>query len=355
MREVFVDARMMHSTGIGTYLKNVIFHLKNAPFKIKLIVDPSAPEKTPWLNHFDLISCSFPIYSLEEQLKLPSIISSCDLFWTPHFNIPLFPIRARKRLVTIHDVYHLAFFSTLTSAQKVYAKWVIPNAVKRSAHVITNSHFSVKELMQYTHVEKEKVSVVYLGANHIYFEDKIEACKYRLPEKYILYVGTSKPHKNLQGLLNAFYELKKNGHDDYHLVIAGKDKTFNRLDRKNEFVLFLNDVEDGHMKALYQSAVATVFPSFYEGFGLPPLEAMFCGCPAIVSKAASLPEICGEGAIYIDSSDPQDIAQTMAAVLESRELRDSLIKKGRERSGLFRWEDCAEKHIQIIEKICKRS
>lgn len=349
MKEICIDARMLGSTGIGTYLKNLIYHFQKIPFNVKLIVHPSACTTISWLERFELIFCTAPIYSIEEQWKLPVLIPSCDLFWSPHFNMPLLPIRARKRLMTIHDAFHFAFFSKLSLAQKAYVKLVIPNAIKKSERIITNSHFSKMELMKYSKLKEEKISVIHLGANPTHFKMK-PPTKYVVPEKYILFVGTSKPHKNLHGLVNAFYELKKKGYDDLSLVVVGKDR-FSGW--RNSSILFLENVEDEHMHMLYHNAAVTVFPSFYEGFGLPPLEAMTCGCPVIASKAASIPEICGDAALYIDPLDIQDLSRSIISVLENQELRNALIQKGAERSTLFRWEHSAEQHLEIFERMCR--
>ena len=201
-------------------------------------------------------------------------------------------------------------------------------------------------------------------------KDKLEIVKnkHNLPEKFILYVGNVKPHKNLIGLLKAFnLFIEKNGKngkneekfEDYKLVIIGKKEGFITADKeifkileanpnlKNK-VLFTDYVENEDLPLIYNLANIFVLPSFYEGFGLPPLEAMASGTPAIVSNLASLPEICGEAAYYVNPHNINELADGIYKVLNDSKLQNELIRKGLERIKLFNWEQTAEKLINII-------
>jgi len=367
MKEVCFDARMIFSGGIGTYIKNLILQLKSGNFKLRLLLDPSKLDRCPWLEGFDIIPCRSSIYSIQEQFELPFCIPKCDLFWSPHFNIPLFPIRAKKRLVTINDAFHLAFFSTLTPLQKVYAKLFFKAAGTLPEKVITVSRFSESELIKLGKIDKEKLCVIHLGVDgHLFHPHKdpifLEKVKelYNLPSKFILFVGNVKPHKNLKGLLTAFSLLIKEKKIDSHLVIVGQRTGFVRGEEFNHFfeqekisqkVVFLDYIEEDHLTPLYHLAQMMVLPSFYEGFGLPVLEAMSCGCPVVASRAGSLPEICRDAAEYVDPYDPQDIANKVWSLLESEDRRDLLVQKGFEQAGLFQWEQTAERHVQLIEQI----
>lgn len=364
MKEVCFDARMIFSGGIGTYIKNLILQLKNRSFKVRLLLDPSNLDRCSWLEGFDIIPCRSPIYSIREQIELPFCIPKSDLFWSPHFNIPLFPIRAKKRLVTINDAFHLAFFSTLTPLQKTYAKLFFKAAGSLSEKIITVSKFSEAELMKLGKIDREKLCVIHLGVDSRLFHPHkdpiiLEKVKqlYNLPSKYILFVGNVKPHKNLRGLLAAFSLLIKEKKIDSHLVVVGQRTGFVRGEEFDCFfqqeelaqkVMFLNYVEEDHLAPLYHLAQMMVLPSFYEGFGLPVLEAMSCGCPVVASKAGSLPEICGDAAEYLDPYDTQDIGDKISNVLNHRDL---LVQKGFERVRLFQWEKTAERHVQLIEQI----
>jgi glycosyltransferase involved in cell wall biosynthesis len=366
MKQICIDARMIMNSGIGTYLKNLIPRIKEGPFSLKIIAHPSCLESWAPLSSYDLILCSAPIYSIQEQLKLPLLIPSCDLFWSPHFNIPLLPIKATKRLVTIHDVYYLAFIRTLSLLRRSYAKVVYGKAVSLSDKIITDSHFSSSELQTLAKAKKEKIEVIHLGVDQSRFsvgqeESVLEQVRttYALGEKFILFVSNLTQHKNLTGLLRAFRYLLDHGFQEYRLVVVGKklkEDGSSQILEKDPFlakhVSFLGIVEEGHLPLLYKLATVSIMPSFYEGFGLPPLEAMSSGCPVVVSKAASLPEVCGDSAEYVDPQDYKDIARGLAKVLTDPTLRKELKDKGLQRSQQFTWEKTAEKHIQILEEMC---
>ena len=342
MKELCIDIRMAFSSGIGTYIRNLITGLKAGPFKLRLIADPTTLERWPLLSTFDLILCRAPIYSIEEQIRLPLLIPTCDLFWSPHYNVPLLPIRAKKRMVTIHDVYHLAHRDKLSLPKRLYANLLIPQAAKRSDRVITVSQFSKNELLNYVALAEESVEVISLGVDRTHFCPR----NGHKQEKYLLFVGNLSPHKNIQGLLHSLSYLKDK---TWKVVVVGA-KTRGHIPLKDPFgqAVFLENVETEELPALYRGAYALVHPSFYEGFGLTPLEAMSCGCPVIASNAASLPEVCGDAALYIDPHRPESIAK---AIEELAPIRETMIAKGLERANQFGWDKTIERHIQIIESL----
>src|SRR5579871_978599 len=189
MMKICIDARMLDSGGIGTYLNNLLCHFKSVPWQFYPLVDEVQLKGRDW-GKMEPIVCSAPIYSIKEQIELPRKIPTCDLFWSPHYNIPLLPIRARKRLTTIHDVYHLAFYHQLTPFEKIYARTVMHAAVAHADQIVTVSHFSKKELEKYTSVAPEKVNVIYHGINH----QQIDYCERQcdlenvVEKKFILFV-----------------------------------------------------------------------------------------------------------------------------------------------------------------------
>ncbi len=363
MKKICVDARMIEHSGIGTYIRNILSRLTHSPYEISLIVDPALSKHT-FLDSFRLIPTSAPIYSIQEQLKLPFLIPSCDLFWSPHYNIPLGPIRAQKRLVTICDVNHLAFMDLLSLPQKIYAKNMIPQAVARSGHIITISHFSRTEIVKYTKISENKVTPIHLGVDRSHFyqrkdRDLLSAVrtKYGLPEKFIVFVSNLAPHKNIQGLLLAWEQLIKDI-PGWKLVFVGKkmkNTDWQLLIDQNpmlaQHVLFLGQVDYDDLPLVYENAHAMVLPSFYEGFGLTPLEAMSCGCPVVVSRAASLPEIFEDDAIYVDPYSSTDIANGLKTMISNVDLHQRLKISGLERCLRFDWDTTVEKHLEIIKEL----
>lgn len=356
MKELCVDARILGSSGTGmrTYLTHILPKIKSSSYSLKLLVNPSNINAWPALSEYDLIFTDFsPDSPIKEQLAYPFFIPKCDLFWSPHFRVPCLPIRARKRLTTIHDVNPLAFFSSLSSREKIYYKTVIHSAVKWSDQIITDSQFSSEEIQKYTNAKKEKIHVVPLGVDQKQVQNKE-----RVAGKFFLSVGTILPHKNLLGLIRAFHIILQQGYTEYKLCVVGQKHSTREIDAflASEPALarqisFLGVVEEEDLERLYSTATALVFPSIYEGFGFPPLEAMSRGCPIVVSKIASLPEVCGESAEYVDPYDPQDIARGMVSIISDSQLREERVRRGLQRSHLFSWRKTAEKHIEIMEQM----
>lgn len=369
MHELCIDARMLLASGIGTYLRSLLPLVAQGPFRLRLIVNKQLIDQLPWLSRFSLDLLEAPIYSVAEQWQLPRIIGRCDLFWSPHYNIPLLKLQARKRLVTIHDVNHVVFSKDLKMAQKMYAHVVMRQAVSRSSRVITISEFSKQELCAHVKAPADKVKVIHLGVDKKRFlsqEDGSGAVirkKYHLPEKYFLFVGNLKPHKNLTGLIHAY----KHAGDllaDMPLVVVGRREGFLQTDRDSQQLIekfalqqkiyFLNFVQEEDLPGVYRMSTATIFPSFYEGFGLPAIEAMSAGSPLAVSRIASLPEVCGEAAVYFDPHHPEDIARVLIQLVSHPSLLETLRTAGLQRSEQFCWERCATEHIRVMEEVCQR-
>lgn len=348
MLKIVIDARMINNSGIGTYMQNMVPNLiKN--YELILLGRGVELKKFLWSKQTQIVDFNIPIYSIGEQLMAPFIIPTCDIFLSPHYNIPILPIRAKKRLVIIHDVYHLAFNKTLSLTQKLYSKLMIYSAVHLSDHIITSSQFSKSEILKYEKVTESKISVIHFGFD---FEEYSNLAsdfervknKYNISGKYFLFVSNIKPHKNLSNLLQALKNVLKK--IEVKLVVVGEykklitsDKKSFELINKNKLLkdntIFTGFVDKEELASLYKSALALIFPSFYEGFGIPPLEAMACGCPVISSNAASLPEVCNDAAIYINPNNITEIEEKMIRLISDDHLKNQLIKKGKENLERF--------------------
>ncbi len=366
MRKIVVDARMIKSSGIGTYIQNMLPNLIN-DYELVLLGNPKEIKAFPWAKNLNIINFNSPIYSLSEQFYLPIKIPECDIFISPHYNIPVLPIRAKKRVVILHDVYHFAFYDKLTGLQKLYAKFMINSAVRKSHRIITVSMFSKSEILKYTNADESKIDVVYCGMNPEDFFDNYKGDytsiikKYNLPDKFFLFVSNIKPHKNLYNFLLSFHEIiEKN--ETYKMVVVGEYKKLITTDknvltlieesgklRKN--VIFTGYISRQDLNALYRIAFALIFPSFYEGFGLPPLEAMICSCPVLASSAASIPEACGNAALYFDPYSIGDIKEKLELYISDHNLKDSLIKKGTENIKRFTGKNFASNLKKVLDSI----
>ncbi|MBA9077846.1 glycosyltransferase family 4 protein [Rufibacter quisquiliarum] len=370
MPSIVIDARMVNSSGIGVYIKQTIPYLLPLA-KVIVLGRKEELQKFSWAPQVTIIPISAPIYSIKEQVELCWKIPTCDVFWSPHYTTPLLPIRAKRRLVTIHDTYHLAYRQNLTLKQKIYATLFLNAAVRVADQVVTVSNFSKKEITHYTHCAPEKVTVIHSGVDKsIFHEDfsatQIKELRSQLPalpkQDYLLYVGNVKPHKNLKTLLAAYALLPLALRQKFHLVIVGQkqgfltpdQEVFKQLERQPElknFVHFTGFVPDSLLPLLYKCASLSVFPSIYEGFGLPPLESMACGCPVVASTSASIPEVCGDAVLYFDALNVDQLRQQMERVLQDQPLQAELIQKGRERCLKFSWEASSLKHVQLFKKL----
>ncbi|MGD8307635.1 MAG: glycosyltransferase family 1 protein [Ignavibacteria bacterium] len=363
--KISIDARMINHSGIGTYIKCVIRALLDY-YELTLITDQQNLVDQPWLKKVKIVHSTAPIYSIKEQIRLPLEIPQCEIFISPHYNIPLLPIRAKKRIVIIHDVNHLVYYNQLSLVQKLYAKLFLKRAVNISDAVITVSNFSGGEIRKYIGKISNNINVLYFGVDETLMgkrdkpeEMNIIRLKYNLPDNYILYVGSPKPHKNFITLLKSFTLLLED-FPGQKLVVVGisKDQAMQTgfiesatLKNKEvpEYLIFKGYVADSELQLIYRQADFLVFPSFYEGFGLPPIEAMLNYCPVIASNAASIPEICGNAALFFDPNNEVDLYKKMKLFLSDLNLRNNFIRKGEENLTRFKMINFTSNIYRIIE------
>jgi glycosyltransferase involved in cell wall biosynthesis len=233
--------------------------------------------------------------------------------------------------------------------------------IGRAAAIIAISEATREDIVRYLGYPRERIFVVYHGVDHDLFRPVEER---PLEEPYILFVGSEHPRKNLPTLLEAFKLLKAEGRRFRHLKLvkvgaAGggeapfRQQTLQALARLglDGDVLFVEGVPDHQLPAYYAGAEVLVNPSLYEGFGFPPLEAMACGCPVIVSSAGALPEVAGEAALVVDPSDPRALAEAIRQVLTDPSLRRRLVERGLRRAAQFSWERCARETEQVYERV----
>lgn len=365
MAKISIDARVINNSGVGTYLQNLILNLiKN--HELILLGNKKEILRFPWAERTKIINFNSPIYSISEQLLAPFKIPKSEIHLTPFYNIPILPIKAKKRLVIIHDVYHLAFNSSLSPLQRLYSKFMFYSAVNLSDHIITISEFSKSEILKYEKIDEKKISIVYFGFSFKEYSGSALSYeqlkkKYEMNEKYILFVSNVKPHKNLYNLLQALdIILKKN--IKLKLIVAGEYKNLITVDNRSVELLnnnpmlkrnvtFTGYVEKDELVSLYKNASCFVFPSLYEGFGIPPLEAMAYGCPVIASNKASIPEVCGNSVLYINPDDINDIVEKISTIISNPNIAAKLIAKGKENIKRFSEEAFANNLNKVIDSL----
>jgi len=360
---ITIDARWLLG-GIGTYTRHLLrgLQVQGNGFKIHAITrSQHADEVRPWCARMSTVNAS--IYTLREQWAIPRAAKGCDLLHVPHYNAPL--MERAPLVITIHDIIHIADPDCQSSFKSwLYARPVLKAAARKADHIITVSEFSKAQIVERLGVPASKVSAIASGVNGEFLPiDREQALSVVSPaldidRPYLLYVGNLKRHKNVATLLEAFTLLREWQDIPQRLLILGDDPRGKRELAEQcrrlgiaDRVAFVPHVRQELLPKIYAAADALVMPSRLEGFGLPVLEAMACGTPVVCSRAASLPEVGGDAAVYFDPHSPEELADAIEQVLDSRELRASLSAKGLARAKQFTWDKSVEKHVAIYQAV----
>jgi glycosyltransferase involved in cell wall biosynthesis len=263
-------------------------------------------------------------------------------------------------VVTVHDLVRICFpFTTETVREKLSLK-LDAFGLKKAQQIIAVSECTKLDLIRYLKIPESRITTIYNGVDHTVFKP---VCGGRFDFPYLLYVGTERPRKNLGTLLRAFALLKKDtsAFGDFKLVKVGSagrtDKFRHETLRELRYlglegeVIFVDGVSNEGLADYYSSAAALIMPSFYEGFGLPLIEAMACGCPVIASNSSSLPEVAGDAALFVDPHDQHGLAEAIRRVTANRALREEMIEKGFRRAQQFSWEKTAQETLQVYHRI----
>jgi glycosyltransferase involved in cell wall biosynthesis len=350
---VAIDMRMVRSSGIGTYLRSLVPRLvkRSGPLSFDLLGDVAELETLGFggCPKTGLRSATAPIYSVREQFELVRSSRGCiDLFWSPHYNIPL--LQRGRMVVTVHDLLHLARPEYVRGPhRRAYARAMFGAVRRRATAIICDSHFTADELVRHTAVDPRLLHVVHLGVDEAWFGAGGADSPH--PRPYFLYVGNIKPHKNLRRLVEAFGGVRDRLPHD--LILVGKRAGFISGDAGvlagaqglGGRLHVTGELTDEQVRSYVSHAAALVLPSLYEGFGLPALEAMASGTPVAASRAASLPEVCGNAALYFDPERVEDLGDRLYQIAVDRSLREDLVAAGRARARLFTWQRCAEQTL----------
>ncbi len=365
---IAIDVRKLHDFGIGTYVRNLLRQLSRIDHDtdyVLLCQQGDQPIAGQLGENFRTMTERAGQYSFAEQLSVPFHLSraSPHLFHTPHYILPvLTPCRS---IVTIHDCIHLIFPQYLPHrAAHAYARTMFWTAVHRASRILTVSEASKKDILRFFGVPSERVTVIYNAIDDRFFEQPSEEQivrvreRYQLHDRFLMYAGNVKPHKNIERLIDAFVLLRKKGLDDLKLLITGSEisrySTLRRAVHRHNLhrhVRFLGYQSEETLAALYRLADVFVFPSLYEGFGLPPLEAMASGTPVVASNVSSLPEVVGDAGVLVNPYDPQAIADGVVNVLEDDALRHDLTARGLKRARTFSWAESVRQIRQIYQDV----
>ncbi len=356
MHRVGIDVRMARHTGIGRYIRGFVPVLSNHSQSWTYTLIGSSKVAADFSPKVPFISCNVPIYSIFEQAALPFAAKSCDCLHVPHYNAPL--LWPKKLVVTIHDLIHFEFAKDLNPLAVSYAKFLLPLIVKRADAIIAVSEHTKKDLVAKLNAKSGKITVIYHGVDPIF--SKNEAGPKKIDAKpYFLYVGLIKSHKNLGILLQAFIQMKKKlKMPNLRLRIVGtpdrKQKIVNEwleIMKQDSGIELTNGVSDQQLKEIYAGAIALVFPSLYEGFGFPLLEAMASQIPVIAANSTSVPEVLGDAGFYFDPKSQAELGNRMEEILGNTNLRQNLVAKGLKRLSLFDWRQTAHKIEKVYESV----
>jgi glycosyltransferase involved in cell wall biosynthesis len=372
---------LLEKTGIGHYTENLAAHLlRSRPqlelefFSISLRAGHRLKEASPFLEGVGVKGYNLPANFLyytwwrrTNAFPAESLLGDFDIFHATNYQAPA--LRGAHLVSTVHDINFVRFPEMQSKGIRRFIT-ALPALLEKSRMVLADSHFTAGELAEVYDLPPEKTRVVYPGLDPVFMEkpapEEMETAlrAYCLEPPYLAYIGNLHPRKNLATLLEAFSLLREGGLKHRLAVIGGGGlgKLNNTEYRKlmfrvedlglEEEVTFTGYVPDERLVSLLSQADMLIFPSIYEGFGLPPLEAMACGVPVITSSRASLPEVVGDAALLLeDPLQPQEIASKVDAIISDPALRSDLVERGRKRAGAFTWEKAAGQVLDVYDRV----
>lgn len=373
--KIGIDARFFGrmGKGLGRYTQKLIEHLEAIDRENQYVVflrRENFDEYQPYNKNFTKVLADYRWYSFAEQLFFPRLLNKYkfDLMHFPHFNVPI--LYRRKFVLTIHDLI-LLHFPTLRATllnplfywmKYVAYKWAIGSAISRAQKIIAVSNFTKNDIIGQYPRALEKITVTHEACDDLCRISNVpphlilEKCGIIKP--YLLYVGNAYPHKNLEKLIDAF-ELISAEHPNMQLALVGKEDFFYKRLKEYSFrknvanVHFLGFVSDQDLDVLYRFAGVYVFPSLYEGFGLPPLEAMAKGAVVVSSDHACMKEVLGDAAIFADAKNAEGFANAVINVLDDKNLRQELVQRGYQQIKKYSWEKMVHETLLIYLKVEK--
>jgi len=278
-----------------------------------------------------------------------------DVLFVPAHTLPL--ISSNKTVVTLHDLGFKHFPELYLTVDLRYHNWAMGHSIRHASHIIAISSFTKKDILRYYLIDPEKITVIYEG----YDENEFKPLKVKTAYKpYIFFIGRLEEKKNIVGMIKAYALLRQEKEIKHQFILAGNpgfgfDKIIAEINRlpaeiKKDIILPGYISQEKYLEYL-QNADILFFCTFFEGFGLPPLEAMASGIPVVASNRTSIPEVCGKAASLVNPDKPFEMAAALSKIINDGSTRKALISKGLARAGLFSWRKCAEKTLEVIEKV----
>ncbi len=361
-------ALFYRGTGIGTYTWQLISHLEKATKNLRVFL-PGEEFRDFSFRREDASRYAEFNGDMWREIFLPEALpkEQIALYHVPQNGIGLPEKKCSLETVTIHDLIPYTFPETVGKGYLKEFLKEMPKIMERSDGIITVSQWSKKDIINVFGYPEAKIQVIYEAPEPIYQPlPKTQAAAflkaaYHITGDYILYVGGFGIRKNVKALVNAVYLLKKDASFPFRLVLPGKrNRDFDQLDALTESlgltddVIFPDYVPVADLPYFYSGATAMVYPSLYEGFGLPPLEAMASGTPVLSSRATSLPEVLGDAVLYFDPYNSLELAKQLHRLVSSRSLRKMLVQKGLQKTAGYRWENTAAETLAYVHRVLER-
>ncbi len=367
---------LRQATGVGVYYKNLLFSLARIDSDNQYYLFSSSykdrffQEELPPFSQVEFRDARIPVKLINflwHKVKWPPL----DTFFhteldLTHSPIPLLLPTKGKKIVTVYDLFFMDFPSSVQAEVRKNFTKRIENSLHRADGILVISKFVKDQILKRFFLNEDKIKVVYLGVDPD-FSNKpsvslIETVrnKYRLPSKFLLFVGAIEPRKNLVKLIEALGVIRDKSYDIPLVIVGKKGMDYQNLISKIEDiklqsqVLFLNYLPEGDLKVLYRLTSCLVIPSLCEGFGLPLVEAMASECPLVISSAPALPEIALDAGLYFHPEDAEEMASQILTVLENEDERKNLIQKGTERVRDFSWAQTAENTLNFYKSVLEK-
>jgi glycosyltransferase involved in cell wall biosynthesis len=361
-----IDARKLKDYGIGSYIRNLLQAIarreESERYRFRVYVRAADHDALPPLPpHFEIADEESPGYSIAELTGFAWRIfrDRLDLFHATHYVLP--PLPKTLAVVTIHDIIHLLYPQYLPNrAAHVYARFMIRHALNRANRIITVSYNTKRDLTDYFGVPGARTDVIYNGVSELFrpdvpdLERRRVAARHGLTRPYLLFLGGEKPHKNVQNVVRAFAEARRRRELPQSLVLAGPlpknpgrlEALISALDLES-CVKRPGIVDEEDLPGLYSGADALLYPTLYEGFGLPVIEAMACGVPVLTSGTSALQEIAGGYAYLVDPMDVEAIATGIVLLATDEKVRADYAELGKKRALDFSWDKAAERTLEV--------
>lgn len=350
-------ANCLQKTGVEHYAKQVIQHIASIDSKNEYVLYlRTKPEE--WFfslpKNFTVKVIPFPIFWTQIRISFEMFLNPVDVLFIPASALPLW--HPKKTVVTIHDLAWKLYPETFTWFTRTYLEWSTKFALQNASSVIAVSESTKYDLKRFYGIDDDKVTVIHHGYTEFFPKPQDLSKEYDFVYPYVLFLSTLQPRKNLEGLIDAFAQVKiENPELKHKLIVVGKpgwkfESILKKIKEHQDFVLYKNHVPEREKWGLLQKADLLVLPSFYEGFGMQILEAFEAGVPVAVSNVSSMPEVAGDAAIYFDPKNIQDMKQSIKNVLFDKSLADSLREKGFARLKNFSWGTCARMTLSVLTR-----